>query len=603
MQNTIHILEQLNKEYLDIHRKYEEYYWVSYMWDKSNDTEFQAAKSEWNKFRENREKLKIVKNTLENETNEELKTRLNHWKHFFELYQVPENIVTLREKITALENTIHVKRAEMKTGYVDPKTGLYCQIPENKLSFMIATEEDEELRKACFIWKEEAAKVVLEEYVELVWLRDEYAKNLGYRNFYHYKARIEEQMEETEIFSIFDELYKTLSPFYMTRLEELKKTKLNLCTPWNLAYGISGDFVREEDQYFPLETIIDTWWKSFSALGIDYCSWLIRFDLLERNLKYNNGFCHQPILVNYNNWKRFSWEVNVSCNAIIGQIGSWLSTGATLFHEGWHAAHFFNMNNKDVCINTEYPPMWPAWAETQSMFLESLFSSPEWKVRYAKSLDGKSYPFSLYEEKLRKTYLLAPHSMLSIMSVIEFERQIYSADNLTANTVTKIAQELSIKYNWFNTPSLYLLTVPHIYSWSASCAYHGYALATLALNQWKDYLYNKHGYLIDNPAVWQEMKKVWSFWSSKDFSELVEIATWEKLSPKAYINRIIKWEDYNINQAKERIARMKTVPEFQWEPDLNAEIYLVDWVETITSNKNWFNKMCTDFRRYIEKRK
>ena len=71
---------------------------------------------------------------------------------------------------------------------------------------------------------------------------------------------------------------------------------------------------------------------------------------------------------------------------MIGQVGSGYNTGNTLFHEGGHAAHFLGMDERDVCLNTEYPAMSTAWAETQSMFLDTLFSSIEWKKRYAKNL-------------------------------------------------------------------------------------------------------------------------------------------------------------------------------------------------------------------------
>lgn len=165
-------------------------------------------------------------------------------------------------------------------------------------------------------------------------------------------------------------------------------------------------------------------------------------------------------------------------------------------------------------MNTEYSPMSTAWAETQSMFLDTLFSSVEWKMRYAKNLQGETYPFSLYAAKLQKTALLEPLHMLRMASVIDFERRIYANDQLSVAEVVRIAEEVSLKYNGYSSPSLYVLSIPHLYSWSASCAYHGYALATLALTQWREHLYTKYGYLVDNPAVGQEMSLVWKLGSS-----------------------------------------------------------------------------------------
>jgi hypothetical protein len=41
----------------------------------------------------------------------------------------------------------------------------------------------------------------------------------------------------------------------------------------------------------------------------------------------------------------------------------------------------------EICLNTEYPPASTAWDETQSMFLDTMFDSIEWRTRYAKNLD------------------------------------------------------------------------------------------------------------------------------------------------------------------------------------------------------------------------
>lgn len=189
------------------------------------------------------------------------------------------------------------------------------------------------------------------------------------------------------------------------------------------------------------------------------------------------------------------------------------------------------MDMRDVCLNTEYAPMSTAWAETQSMFLDTLYASPEWKVRYAKTLTGESYPISLYETKVQKTFLLEPLWMLRLASVVEFERRVYSSESLDATSLERIAREVAVKYNGYDTSSLYLLTIPHIYSWSASCAYHGYGLATLALTQWRAHLYDRYGYLVDNPAVGGEMIRVWREGASKGFAAFVESATGATLSP------------------------------------------------------------------------
>lgn len=267
---TTSLLTDLNSAYLAAHCEYERLYWISYMGDKTVDAEFAQAKARFNAFRESSEHAESVRVALEQENDTGLRVQLGHWSRFFGLYQTPENMRTKRERITVLENDIRRKQAEMQTGYTDPKTGIWQETPVIKLSLMIATDPDEVIRRACFDGKEVAARATIPEYVELVGLRNEYARGLGFRDFYAYKARIEEQMESDEIFRIFDDLSETLIPFCADRLQKMEQTLPGLRAPWSTSYMIAGDFTREEDQYFPLETTLESWGCSFAALGIDY---------------------------------------------------------------------------------------------------------------------------------------------------------------------------------------------------------------------------------------------------------------------------------------------------------------------------------------------
>src|SRR5690606_17467301 len=92
------------------------------------------------------------------------------------------------------------------------------------------------------------------------------------------------------------------------------------------------------------------------------------------------------------------------------------------------------------------PPASTAWAETQSMFLDTVFSSLEWRTRYAVNSVGEAYPFDLFERKLEKIYPLLALDMMSIQFVINFERQIYEARNLSSEKVLKIARQTFKKY-------------------------------------------------------------------------------------------------------------------------------------------------------------
>jgi len=97
------------------------------------------------------------------------------------------------------------------------------------------------------------------------------------------------------------------------------------------------------------------------------------------------------------------------------------------------------MDQQDVILNTEYPPASTARAETQSMFLDSIMSSIEYKTLYARNSDGEYFPREQYEARVRKLHPLAGRGMMSIAAMVAFERQIYTSTDLTTDMVLDIA--------------------------------------------------------------------------------------------------------------------------------------------------------------------
>ncbi len=600
MEN-LKILENLNTEYLKLHKEYENYFWISYMWDHSIDAEYEKSQKRLDDFKSNNDKYRQVLQAIETEQNSVTKTRLNHWKYFFELNLIPEEVKDLKNKINQFENKLQEKIATQNTWYIDPETNEFVKASNSKMRLMIRTESDEKLRKACFDGVEKTIAEFVEDYIQLVKWRNEFARKVGYKNFYEYKAQTEERMSSKEIFDLFDGLYKKLSKKF-PEIRDMEKDMPWLMKPWNFSYMMAGDFTKQEDQYLLLNKVLKQWGEQFTALWIDFQWAKMKLDLLEREWKYNNGFCHQPIPNHYENWKIESGETNFTCTAIPGQVWSGSLTWDTLFHEWWHAAHFANMIQEDVILNTEYAPMGVAWAETQSMFIESIFAGIDWKCRYASNNKWEFYPFELYEKKVRKLHKLAGNWILSIASIVKFEETIYNANNdeLTKEFVVNLAWDLSIKYFDFDEESLFILSVPHIYSWNSSAYYHGYGMASLALEQIKDYFYETDWYIVDNPNVWKVLTKWWNYWSSLWFKELIKEIIGKDFWIDSFVNKVLKSEDEVINEAKDRAKKLIKIPKFKWNIDLNCQIQIWDWERLVGESDEWFDVMCENFSEFIE---
>ncbi len=604
-QEILNFLNKLNDEYLKLHQTHENTFWKFYMWDHSLQDQTTQTQIQFEKWRSDKKHLEQIEKYLNNsdQIDSNLIQRLNYWKKFFEIYYIPDELKQLKNKIIDYENELSKKQESTKTWYIDPYTWKFIEMDKLKMRQKMQVEKDEKLRKALFDWLENYAKLRIKDLIWLIKHRNEFAKKLWYKNFYEYKAQIEEQISSNEIFEIFDKLYDKLK----VKLEEIKeaeKTKYpNLTKPWNFWFILAWDLIKEEDKYFPLETIIDKRWQSYTALWIDYQWAKLQLDLLARQWKYSNWFCHIPTPVYFKNWKRQPAQINFTCNAIYWQVWSGKRAGITLFHEWGHAAHFSNMNQQDIILNTEYAPASTAWAETQSMFLDTMFESIERTHHYATDLQWNKFPFELFEKRLEKTYITRWLWILSIAWVVKFEEILYNLDETKLNEkyVEELAKQISIDYFWYSQPTLHILRIPHIYSRDSSAYYHWYWMAELMLFQVRKYFLEKDWFIVNNPNVWKTLKKWREYWSTKNFNELLKIIIWQTISPDAYIENVFKDIETIKKEAKQTIQK---VPKFNWEINLNAKIHLVNWYTEIANNVDTtWKEMIQKRQKYIKNQK
>ena len=590
-------LNYLNSEYHKLHQEYEELFWLSYMGDHSVDKKKDAALERRDFFRSDPYVINQIKDHLKN-ADSKAKKRLLIWLDFFERYQTPQQAAPIKKRIIKLETEIQKKLSRRKEGYVDPYSKKFISASKNKMGTIISTHKDEKIRKACFDAREKLAQNYIDEYIRLIDLRNQYARKLSYTDFYDFKIRREDGMTKKELFSLFGAIYKK-TRYAFKSIRKLEKKMPGLRKPWNFGYMMTGDFTKEEDPYFQFKDALLRWGRSFAALGIDFKEGSLTLDLMDRKGKYSNGFCHWPELVRYRNRKKFAGKSNFTCNVVKNQIGSGAQGYVTLFHEGGHAAHLLNSKQKEVCLNHEYSPMSTSWAETQSMFIDSIFESIEWRTRYASNEKGEPYPLELFKRKLEKLHPLRPLSLNGIIFVSNFEREIYEAKNLNPKRVLEIARRNYRKYFDRSVDSLHVLNVPHIYAWESSGSYHGYGLAELALSQWREYFYKKYGYIVDNPRVGKEMAKVWQFAALKSFKDFVVMATGRELSAEAYIRNSIFSLKTLLNRAKKRIQRLAKVSPLKGMINLNALIRMVDGKKEIANNVRGFEAMADKYGKWL----
>lgn len=597
------LLDELNKKYRELHRAFEEQFWLFKMGDHAAGTAMNAAEKIRDAFRADPENLRRIRAMLaDSGVAPEEKGRLQIWEKFFNLYQIPAELDPLRDEIMKIEAEIAKKFATANNGYKNPTTGAFVPASKSKMRMMVRTNPDETIRKACYDALEELSLLAIHEYVRVVGLRNQFSRALGFEDYYAYHVHISEGMTKKQIFDLFDEIYKR-TKYAFEDVKKLEATMPGLRKPWNFGYMMSGSFTLEEDPYYDFDEALIRWGRSFAALDIDFRGGILQLDLLDRQGKYDNGFCHYPDIVNFGRDVRNPGASNFTCNVVYGQPGAGAQGIHTLFHEGAHAADRLNSEQVETCLNTEWPPASIAWAETHSQFSDTMLSSIEWRTRYAKNKNGEPYPFDLFERQARKLRILAPMDLYGIMYISEFEKRIYEEKNLTPEKAIEIAKAMHRKYQNMGEDSLWALSVPHIYEWISSAYYHAYGLSELALMQWRKYFYEKYGYIVDNPAIGKEMRAVWILGSLKNFADFVKIATGKELSPEAFLeNATMNTEDY-IRRGKERVEKLASVPEFTGSVNLNTRIRMVHGKEVIADNSVSFEDMAEKYRAWLHTQK
>ena len=219
--------------------------------------------------------------------------------------------------------------------------------------------------------------------------------------------------------------------------------------------------------------------RSYSAMNIGYCNATMTLDLLDRKNKYSNGFCHWPVCA----WVKpdgsfVPSKTNFTSLADPAAVGSGLTALNTLMHEAGHAAHFANIKQPSPLFSQERAPTSVAYAENQSMFLDSLVGDAAWRAKYAKDVNGNSIPFEIIEEGIRSTHPFKVFQLRAMLSVSYFEKALYELpeSELTLENVQALADEIEIKIQG-GLSARPLLSVPHLVSDEASCYYQGYTVS------------------------------------------------------------------------------------------------------------------------------
>ncbi|MEQ9845509.1 M3 family metallopeptidase [Pectobacterium brasiliense] len=615
MQQVADYFNALNRDYLAVHQAKEELFWQLYMGTGNDDVSerFSAAESAYKRFISQPQRLAELRThlaTLENSPRDEQQQALSHglqgWYRFFDcnVIEDPQAQALMDEIITA-ESALYAKRKSYEMTHLDAK-GDRVSASLGELLTNQTTNDTEAYRQSSQQALRDLEQWLLQNgFPELISLRNRFARQMGYRNYFDYKVNKTEQMTPEQLFAILDPFEEQTREANTRSLKNLADEKgEEALQPWNIRYASAGDVTRQLDPYFPFSASLERWINSFKRLRIGFNGAEMQLDLLVRKGKYENGFMHGPVPPFVQEGKRVPARINFTSLAKPDQIGSGASGINTLFHEGGHAAHFANIRQNAPCFSQEFPPTSMAYAETQSMFCDSLLGDADWLKRYAKNAQGETIPDELIRADISTQQPMRAFSERHILLVPYFEWQLYSWDDeaRTPEAMTKLARDTEQRILGISGSPRPTLAIPHLLSMESACSYQGYLLALMAVEQTRSYFLQRDGYLTDNPAIGPDLAQhYWHPGNSVSHDDTLRSLTGEGFNPAYLAQACNLTVDEAWQQAEGMMAKAAARPQPAADFDLSARIRVVDGSRVLADNEQSDEKMCQDFAAFIER--
>lgn len=259
-------------------------------------------------------------------------------------------------------------------------------------------------------------------------------------------------------------------------------------------------------------------------------------------------------------------------------------------------------------FSQERAPTSVAYAENQSMFLDSLVSDAAWRAKYALDVDGRPIPFEIIEEEIRATHPFAVFQLRAMLSVSYFEKALYELpeEEVTAENIQKLADKIELEVQG-GLSARPLLSIPHLVSDEASCYYHGYTLAEMSVYQTRAFFKDKYGYIVDNPEVGPTLTRAyWEPGNSRPFLDLVRDLTGKPLSGDDWVAALNESADDKVKREKKEYEEALTKPPTTSSSvDLNMTVKFVDGDEVIADSSKMSGgilEACKQFESFVAAR-
>jgi len=616
MKSARAFFDQLNQDYLELHRREGDLYWSTHTGQSDQHDALGAAGLARKTFIADPQQLAQIRmhlTRLEAATRsterDALLTGLRGWVEVFECNALGNGrAAALLAELIRLDADLFARRQAYTMHHVGA-SGRSEQASSGALRSNLASNADEAARKSSHDALHGLERWLLENgFLEIVAKRNALARELGYRDFFEYRLRTNSRMSPEQLFAVFDEFERNTHDTHFASMNRIvREYGEESLQPHNLAYRIRGGAAQQADAYFPFGNALERWAESFRRLGVSYRGARIEIDLLDRPGKFPTGFCVTPT-PSYHDDVR-GWvpaDVRFTSTSRPQQAGAGLQGINVLFHEAGHAAHLSNVTLNSPCFSQEFAPTSPAFLEAQAKFFDALPGDPCWIRRYARNAAGEPMPDEMIRERVETRQAFRAYTERRDLVPTYFERALYAMEDaqLTVESVLDLARTVTRRILGVPHHTDYVLAIPHPIYHDIAVYYHGYLLAKMAASQTRAYLMRSLGYIVDNPEVGPLLTKhCWASGNSLTLDETLRNMTGEGLS-SSYLamecNRSSGEAWALAQEAFERADRAAPVMAKD-EGDLDASISIVHGAQRVATNEESLPAMYAAFEAWIER--
>ena len=485
-----------------------------------------------NKLYSNKEEFKKIKSFVEskNITDTLLKRELKLIYNDFLRKQISEK---KSEEIINLSNKIEQKFTTYRTSFGDKK------ISDNDVNNILKNSTDNKELKDVWNASKKIGGIVADDVIKIVKLRNQAAKELGFKNYYEMELLLDEQ-DPAEIEKIFNELENLTHNSFVQVKDEIDtylsaryKIPKNELMPWHYQDRFFQEapkiYDADPDNYYIGKDIIKLANGYYNSIGLDISKILSKSDLYEKPGKNQHAYCTDIDR---------SGDVRVLAN--VKSNAYWMNT---MLHEIGHGIYF-----EEIDKSLPYTLREPAHTfttEAIAMMFGRLAGDPQWM--FEMKLINKSEKDKMENESHKALRLQQIVFSRWAQVMYHFERSLYENPDQDLN---KKWWELVGKYQFLKCPEGRNEPdwASKIHIVSSPCYYHNYLLGEILASQLYYYISNhviiktsdNNNQFVNHPEIGIFLKEKFFKPGRKwNWDDLIKYATGENLTAKYYAMQFI----------------------------------------------------------------